>query len=142
MVVQTTLVCIFVAGQTDQIFNNLCFFNIAPVTSAIERCKEVMPNSTVAIDVVLAFGDTEFPHFLDYNTTPFVLFRTGFMVVNNIFVKDIQNAKIAYPDAMIRVVKPTKFLPSIGLFFDNKALNEMVDMGYKDAMAQITKHKL
>lgn len=105
---------------------------MTPVSSAIERCKHLMPNAQINIDVVLAFGDTQYPALLDIMTTPFVFTRTIWDVVNNIFVKDIQTARLAYPDAKIRVVKPTKFLPSIGLFFDK--CQEMIDMGYQDAV--------
>jgi len=120
-------------GKSDFVDGGATY--MTPVSSAIEKCHQIMPNASVHIDVILAFGDTEYPAALEYSTTPFIMLRTAFIVVNNIFIKDIQNAKIAYPNATIRVVKPLKWLGSIGKYLC------IIDSIYSNTVNYQKKHK-
>lgn len=115
---------------------------MTPVSSAIEKCIERHPgaNVTISVDVVLALSDSELPDFFHkYNITPFVLINAGFGIVKNIFVKDIANAKIAYPNAQIRVFKPSQWLPGMFLFFDNS--EKIIEIGYQDSIKIIGETK-
>jgi hypothetical protein len=108
---------------------------MTPVSSAIQRCKSLGAKE-ISVDVVLAIGDVNLPGFLDkFKITPFVLFKTALGVVNNFLIGDIQNAKVAFPDVKIRVIKPSKWLPGWFLGFDHT--KEMYDIGYADALKAI-----
>jgi len=110
-------------------------WSMTPIKSALKVCEE--KNATeIYVDVILALGDTEYPGFLDrLLMTPFILLKTLFGLVNNVFVKDIENARIAFPNAKIRVIKPTQWLP--GWFLGFGHTKEMMEIGYKDALRAI-----
>ena len=92
----------------------------------------------VYLDVILAIGDATLPGALSqYNTTPFVLIKTFFGMIQNIFVGDIQNARIAYPQAQIRVIKPSKWLPGYFLGFNHA--DEMIQIGFEEAKNVLSK---
>eukprot|EP00761_Pharyngomonas_kirbyi_P011414 gb/GECH01011439.1/.p1 GENE.gb/GECH01011439.1/~~gb/GECH01011439.1/.p1 ORF type:complete len:314 (+),score=78.89 gb/GECH01011439.1/:1-942(+) len=104
---------------------------MTPVSSAIQECQK--HGDEVTVDVILAIGDTLEPAPNDHLlTTPFVLMRSLFKVVADIFVKDIESARQAFPEAKIRVVAPSKWLPGWFLGFGHS--NEMIKIGYRDAL--------
>lgn len=112
---------------------------MTPIKSALKVCE--LHNATeIYIDVILALGDTEYPGFLErLLTTPFILLKTMFGLVNNVFVKDVENARIAFPHAKIRIVKPSRWLPGWFLGFGHS--KEMIEIGYKDAERAIQETK-
>lgn len=63
----------------------------------IAECFKFTNASHVNVDVILAIGDFQFANYLEnIQTTPFILLRTLFNVVDDIFTKDITNAQIAF----------------------------------------------
>lgn len=107
---------------------------MTPVTSAIERCIQLHGGKPVQVmvDVILAISDSALPQFFKkYNVTPFVLLQSIFGMIQSTFVRDIANAKIAYPNSQIRVFKPEQWLPGMLLFFDNS--DKILDIGFEEA---------
>eukprot|EP01137_Pigoraptor_chileana_P026919 Opistho-2@8890 len=105
---------------------------MTPVADAIQRCKKVADDVTV--DVILCVG-FELPASNYKWNTPALLLRTIAMKLTDILMKDIQNARVAYPDAKIRVIYPTVWLPGFFLDFDPKNSQFMIEQGYKDAVS-------
>ena len=108
---------------------------MTPIKNALKKCEE-LGATEMYIDVILAVGDTNYPGFLEnLLMTPFVLLKTTFGLVNNIFVKDIQNARHAFPHAKIRVIKPAKWLP--GWFLGFGHTKEMIEIGYQEGLKAV-----
>uniref|UniRef100_A0A7S1PFH2 PNPLA domain-containing protein n=1 Tax=Percolomonas cosmopolitus TaxID=63605 RepID=A0A7S1PFH2_9EUKA len=115
---------------------------MTPVTSAIQRCIRLHETTDVKVlvDVILAVGDAHMPGSLSkYNSTPFVLLKSLFGIIQNIFVGDIQNARLAFPQAQFRVIMPSKWLP--GWFLGFTHAEEMIQMGYADGKAALNQTK-
>ena len=114
---------------------------MTPVSDTIAECFRKTNASRVEVDVILAIGDLQFGSHDIFNkvqTTPFILLRTLFGVVDDIFTKDIENAQNAFGNrATIRVFKPSKWLPGYFLGFTDAA--EMIQQGYQDAANVIKK---
>jgi predicted acylesterase/phospholipase RssA len=110
---------------------------LTPIKSALVKCEE-LGYDRMEIDAILAIGDSELPGWVDkLLSTPFILLRTIFASIANIFLKDVENARHAFPHASIRVIKPSKWLPGYFLGFGHT--KEMMEQGYKDAMEIINK---
>lgn len=113
---------------------------MTPVSSAIRNCK-ALGAKEISVDVVLAIGDVSMPGFLNNSMiTPSVLLKSVFTIANNILVGDIQTAKLQFPDAKIRVIKPSKWLPGYFLGFNYGA--EMVKIGIEDAKNAIRQYPI
>lgn len=117
---------------------------MVPVSSAIQDCYEVKrrqghnpSNVKVHVDVILALGALNYGKIIpkEFRITPFVLGKSFFAVLNNIFTQDIQNARINHPSATIRVIQPTEWMKSYFLFFNNCEFG--IQLGYKDALKVI-----
>ncbi|KAG2374918.1 hypothetical protein C9374_010292 [Naegleria lovaniensis] len=106
---------------------------MTPVSDVIAECFKFTNASHVNVDVVLAIGDLQLANYLEnIQTTPFILLRTLFNVVDDIFTKDITNAQIAFGNKVtFRIFKPSKWLPGWFLGFDHA--QEMINIGYQDA---------
>jgi len=64
------------------------------------------------------------------------LIRTLFNVIDDIFTKDISNARVAFGSrATIRVFSPTRWLP--GYFLGFQYAKQMIQQGYTDAQKVI-----
>jgi len=103
------------------------------ISDSIRLCYQKYNTSDldVKVDVVLAISDVAFPKLLEkILTTPFVLMHSIFTMLNNILIADIQNAQIAFPNARIRVFKPSTWLPGWFLGFEHSA--EMIQLGFSD----------
>jgi predicted acylesterase/phospholipase RssA len=108
---------------------------MTPIKNALKKCEE-LGATEMYVDVILAIGDVNYPGFLEnLLMTPFVLLKTMFGLVNNIFIKDIENARHAFPHAKIRVIKPSKWLP--GWFLGFGHTKEMIELGYLEAAKAI-----
>jgi hypothetical protein len=111
---------------------------MSPVTSGIRKCIE-LGGDEITADVVLSIGDVELPNWIGEDLiTPLVLLKTTFNIISDIFLNDVKNARVAFPHAKIRVIKPTEWLPGYFLGFDSS--EKMIQMGFKDASEQIRKN--
>jgi predicted acylesterase/phospholipase RssA len=111
---------------------------MASISDAIRQCfnKHKRDDIEVRVDVVLAISDVPYPGILEnIITTPFVMFHTMSTVLNSMLIADIQNARISFPNAHVRVIKPSKFLP--GWFLGFQYSQEMITDGYNDAKTAI-----
>ncbi|KAL0479224.1 hypothetical protein AKO1_008060 [Acrasis kona] len=110
---------------------------MTPVSDAIALCmakynRMGINKVKVSVDVILAVADLSIPKYLSkLLITPFVLVRSFLNVIKNIFVEDVQTARMSFPNAEIRVIKPLEWLPGYFLGFDRA--RELLDWGYADA---------
>lgn len=107
---------------------------MTPITSSIRECMAI--GDEVHVDVVLAIADALKPSpDIGKKTTPFVFVRTLSGILANILMKDIQNAREAYPNAKLRIIYPKNWLPGYFLGFDHS--KEMLKIGYQDAINSV-----
>lgn len=107
---------------------------MTPITASIRECLAIADE--VHVDVVLAIAEAVNPDpDIGKKTTPFILGRTLMGVISNILMKDIQNARQAFPNAKLRIIYPRSWLPGYFLGFDHS--EEMIKIGYQDALNSI-----
>eukprot|EP00817_Percolomonadidae_sp_ATCC50343_P001907 CAMPEP_0117427274 /NCGR_PEP_ID=MMETSP0758-20121206/7161_1 /TAXON_ID=63605 /ORGANISM="Percolomonas cosmopolitus, Strain AE-1 (ATCC 50343)" /LENGTH=257 /DNA_ID=CAMNT_0005212825 /DNA_START=177 /DNA_END=950 /DNA_ORIENTATION=- len=110
--------------------------HMSTVSSAIAACKDKYPHKKVKVDVVLCVSEIPFPSILDRFTNSIsILLHTVFNAISGMLVRDVQDAKHAYPEAEIRTISPSIFLPGWFLGFDH--IPETIDLGYQDGKAAI-----
>ncbi|KJE95083.1 hypothetical protein CAOG_005575 [Capsaspora owczarzaki ATCC 30864] len=104
---------------------------MTPVSDALAKCAEVSDN--LSIDVILCIG-LQLPDANHTWITPEVFLRTATLEAQNILMKNAQSASVAFPNAKIRLVFPSKVLPGYFLTFKPEYAEEMIKVGYTDGI--------
>eukprot|EP01132_Coremiostelium_polycephalum_P001127 gene1127-1432_t len=111
---------------------------MAIVTDTTRLCVETGATDIV-IDVILGVGEEDrVENATDFKTLS-VLARSFSIVQNNFYIKDIETARLTFPQAQFRVFTPSQKLP--GDFINFKHSEEMINIGFKDATNEIAKIK-
>ncbi|KYQ92003.1 patatin family protein [Tieghemostelium lacteum] len=112
---------------------------MTPITDTARLCADTGADQIV-IDIILGVGNPEASMNVSSESTIPLLLRSWTIVTHNIFMKDIETAKQAFPSATFNLFYPTQKLPGTFLDFDHSAV--LLKYGYEDAVAELQNQNL